>query len=117
MFNKKYGGKAEKLLERGREHYKTAPEIWLLVRDYLKDNGVYNRGDAKIFTKMIQRRTKYCDFRQVALRWTRAQLRKITAGEDVELFTLGDYLYTYEQLRMARRTGDKKPRGLQKRAE
>ena len=116
VFAKKYGNKAEKLMEKGRKHYKAAPEVWLLVRDVLKNNGVYDRDDATVFLKKIQKRTNYCDFRRVALRWTRAQLCKITDGEEVEFFTPGDYLYTYEQLRIARRTGGKKTRGLQKRA-
>ncbi|MBR5419106.1 hypothetical protein IK110_02565 [Candidatus Saccharibacteria bacterium] len=116
VFAKKYGNKTEKLMEKGRKHYKAAPEVWLLVRDVLKDNGVYDQNDARAFLRKIQRRTNYCDFRQVALRWTRAQLCKISDGVEVELFTPGDYLYTYEELCKARRTGGKKTRGLQKRA-
>jgi hypothetical protein len=83
--------------------FKKCPQYWVYVRDFLKEMGDYDQGDATKFLKYIQRNNGHTDFREKALEWTRTQLKKLAKNEEVPIYNLHDYITSYNYLVLERR--------------
>jgi hypothetical protein len=83
--------------------YKKAPRRWSYIRQRLKENGTYNEEDAIEFTRLIQRRECDGNFRDMALKWTQTQLRKLNENKQVEFYDLHDYLTSYNYYLLEKR--------------
>lgn len=115
VFKKYYHNDMEELC-RVHDHFsKKAPKDWLYVRDFLKSQGLYDESDARRFLALIQRTDSHTDFRAVARRWTQSQIEKCRQDKEVPIYTLRDYVESYNYLVLERRKKiGKKFKGLHK---
>ena len=114
VFMSKYHGHLDELTEVGNTYFKDSLKDWLDVRKYLTTNNAYDRTDATEFTGYIQYRNRSCNFRRMALRWTRELLKRLKEGKEVEFYTLHDYVASYQYYELERHQGGHHFKGLHK---
>jgi len=98
-----FDGDREKLGCAVNSLFKKTLREWPYIRQCLIENGTYEKVDAKEFTKLVQRRKCDSAFREMALKWTRTQLKRQVEKKQTEFYDLHDYLTSYNYYLLEKR--------------